>query len=144
MLRMLTTIVLAASFVAHGLLGCCWHHAHDRCATSVADQPSVSHCKHRHARYPNDVRDVKSQSDGQSAPAHEPTGCNEGRCDFVLVQQDECVDIGLAQLIHPNGVAHSNELVDVSVTPFLLGFSISASNARASSPHCALCQVWLI
>lgn len=51
MFRRLMTLVTAATFVAHGLWGCCWHHArncpgHDE-APSSTSQPSPC-CKHHH------------------------------------------------------------------------------------------------
>lgn len=142
MFRILTTVALVTSFVAHGLFGCCWHHAHEISETVSTDQSTSSPCKHRHARCHYGTRNVESSQGSKSSPVHEPTGCSEGRCDLVLVQHEDSSDIGPPQWVAFLRVVQSNESVDLLSAPLLL--DVGGTKARASLPHCALCQVWVI
>lgn len=55
MLHAVTTILTAATTLAHALLGCCWHHGHARDAAHVEDVAAVATCCGCGKHSPQDV-----------------------------------------------------------------------------------------
>jgi hypothetical protein len=84
MFRQLMTLLTAATFVAHGLWGCCWHHAracaHRESAHSVPTSPAAGCCKHCGRA---------AETGGRQAPA---TPCKlqcRGACFYVAPQKGQ-------------------------------------------------------
>lgn len=150
MFQSLVKLFTAASFVAHALLGCCWHHSHthalsaEPAATARSGCHGHGHCHHKS----HSGRNLVSEAGKQGNDSHSPhdSGCHEERCVFIRTLDT------------------SNSATDVaaSLMPFaVLALSLdsqflSLTDARAllerecggppifSAPFCALNQVWLI
>lgn len=83
MQKVLVTIASIA-LATHAVLGCCWHHAHFQTsgqfwigAERVIVHGDQSHCGCHGHQAPHD-------DDHHSGTPH---GCQEGKCDFVRVEQ---------------------------------------------------------
>lgn len=98
-MRASISLMTAAAFLLHMVLGCCIHHAHAAgdtpCRGECSKSPTHSHAEHDHA----------SQSPHEDAPWEAPRPgerCNEAKCVFVAT----------AKSLLP-------ELVDAAVFPAL-------------------------
>jgi len=143
MFRRLITIVLATSFAAHGLFGCCWHHDHSH---SSAGDRSVAHVSegrdgHGHTHHRTGGTPVE-QHDADDDCEHPESGTCEGRCLFAPTQGNVKTT--------PDAMLFSVFFVVITNEP-VASFDVEASGWRGcddvawtSVPHCALSQVWLI
>ncbi len=91
MIHGIFTHLTAVTVLAHALLGCCWHHAHDGecCATEPSDSaeatplPPMCACGlHRVAAAENETRpgDLGGDDTPQPIPAQP---CSHGRCTYL-------------------------------------------------------------
>jgi hypothetical protein len=90
MFQTLTTCLTLAAFVAHGLLGCCWHHEHCTAAIDSSAAPAMeSHpvhacCGHHGARdQENSPADVPHDGRHSDSDSPCPSECDEGHCVFA-------------------------------------------------------------
>lgn len=73
------TFLTVATFVAHGLFGCCWHHGHADAEIAVATEAHSGH-----GDSPSHDGLDSDECDHDDGPCHhEPSGCSKGRCVFV-------------------------------------------------------------
>jgi hypothetical protein len=79
---MRTALILttAATFLAHALLGCCWHHVHSAPAQTVFAQ-AASCCRHECAC--SSEMATADECGGEEAPPTAPSTCEEPGCVFV-------------------------------------------------------------
>jgi hypothetical protein len=78
---MRTALILttAATFLAHALLGCCWHHVHAPSATGSAQASSC--CRHECACSSDTA--IADEAGREEAPPTAPSTCDEPGCVFV-------------------------------------------------------------
>lgn len=147
MFRFVLTILTAATFVAHGLFGCCWHHGHTHVVSRI-DGAQHRHCheqtQHGHSHHgladesPEHARDGIHDSD---APLDQ--ACDKGQCVFARTQDgpqlssDVLIACGVA-IVAVTGEAPSMPTAESSA------LVAQNHNASLSAPCCALSQVWLI
>jgi len=148
MFRSILTMLTAATFVAHGLFGCCWHHGHAHTVNRV-ESVNLGHC-HGHAHHGHACEELAGEIDehGQNGnhDSHLPAEreCEGDHCVFARTQDGP-------QLSGDFLMACAASLVE-AITDECLPLPAAESSAIAaqsrclslSAPVCALSQLWLI
>lgn len=91
MFRAITILLTAATFVAHGLLGCCWHHEHSHAVSGVvekAESKSTEKHSHHHGHCGHESSNTEA---GEQCPNDDDCDgqhgkCSEGRCVLAFTQ----------------------------------------------------------
>lgn len=94
MFQTLIIFLTATSFVAHGLLGCCWHHAHSdmgHSGASACTESSHGHSEPHSACHERNVPVDAIDHDGDQhqcpgTPHHQE--CHEAHCVFTRTQDN--------------------------------------------------------
>jgi hypothetical protein len=146
MFQTILTILTAATFVAHGLFGCCWHHGHAPAVSGHAKQSTAchGHGHHRHAHHGSERQIAESHHGANyDSPSPQPDLCDEADCVFARTQDGPSLS---GDLLAASAVSFSAVLPGDRPLTAAAGFSAFAADspAASSAPHCALCQVWLI
>lgn len=84
-MKPLAAAALAASVLAHALLGCCWHHAH-----SATSQAVAAACDH------HICVDQDADHGTPAVPGH--PDCEEDACVFVQTKTCQSLDLDLDSL----------------------------------------------
>jgi hypothetical protein len=148
MFHTLMTLLTAATFVAHGLLGCCWHHAHSHVVDgepgSVSEVVCVGHHDHcAHSDHAVPAADSEVPQDTDHCPPPSPR-CEESDCIVlgVLVSSTSGVGTPLSFFAVP--------LLGLPFVPVPLpnlgrqGLRTGSGSPPSQAPLHALSQVWLI
>jgi hypothetical protein len=148
MFQSLVKLLTVTAFVAHGLLGCCWHHAHVHVASAEAPKLERGHCQgHDHRVALEAIGERTTATDDHerrdSGSPHD-SPCDEGDCVFVRIQDGvRCVTDATpalmpclvpASLVNVKGQADSDSQ----------GTTALRETPLRSAPPRALWQVWLI
>lgn len=134
MFRFLVIVLTATTFVAHGLLGCCWHHLHAACASQSEaghhDGVAEGHESHQHESLPGE-------------DSHRHQNCDEADCIFVCAPQKGPVNCSLLALIDalPAFLAPASPAV---VFESIVGSITGGELCADAAPRHARCSVWLI
>lgn len=147
MFQTLIKLLTVTTFVAHGLLGCCWHHTHSHVvgAERAVAEPAVTergdcHGHHCASERATDTDDHGSRNSG--AP-HDP-GCDEEQCVFVRTQDTvkSAMDVPLALVPFLMAAVFSDVQGLAESDSQRFGTFLDAP--PPSAPLHALHQVWLI
>lgn len=141
MCQSLMTFLTAATFVAHGLFGCCWHHGH--ALPVIAAATHEAHSGHdESASHDSSDADECEHPDGPCH--HEPSGCSESRCVFVRNHDStgQSAPLIVAWLPPASGVDQVVAAVLVAQGDAL--WSRRIEPRISSAPLYARLQVWLI
>lgn len=145
-------VVLLLQMLAHGIFGCCWHHAHATEGVTcrhevIANEKHDVHACNHHAHQNHDVlpviSDELSESSDPQPDRSEP--CDEVRCLFVNAESTQFFSLQLLSLC---GKCSSSDLFAAVRSPCV---SIAGGPRQGrygrlltSARRCALLQAWLI
>lgn len=148
MFQTLTKLLMATTFVAHGLLGCCWHHTHSHVVSAEQAVVESGGCHgHRHHHGHRSASEQAANSDDHgnrnSDAPHDP-GCDEEHCVFIRTQDTvkSAMDVPLALV--PFLVAAVFSDVQGLAELDSQGFGALREAPPPSAPLHARHQVWLI
>ena len=84
-MRIALILTTAATFLAHALLGCCWHHVH--AAPAETASPQAANCCRHECACSSDIT-IADDGDledgaGDETPPTAPAPCDEPGCVFV-------------------------------------------------------------
>jgi hypothetical protein len=143
--------VVILQMLAHGILGCCWHHAHAfehlNCshltvaAVEVAAQAFPKHtCCHGHAP----VEAAEETKSAPEMPSDVPEPCSETRCSFVKALSADSTENMLKTMVS-QAIEFSPFVQFVCDEPVSLRRDLPVV-LRSHSPveRCSLFQAWLI
>jgi hypothetical protein len=148
MFQTLAKLLMATTFVAHGLLGCCWHHRHWHVVSAeqaVVESDGCDGHRHDHAHRSAGEQATSSGDHGNRNPdaPHDP-GCDEEHCVFVRTQDTvkSAMDVPLALVPFLVGAVFTDAqgVVESGST----GFGAFREVPPPSAPLHALRRVWLI
>lgn len=149
MFQTLIKLLTATTFVAHGLLGCCWHHAHPHAVSleqEVVESGADCHGhQHQHVHHTVSERspDVAGQPNGSSEVPDE-SECDEVHCVFIRTQETVNSAWDLPPALVPflmNALFFDIQGLAESSSQRFAAFSEASLPA---APLLALHQVWLI
>ncbi len=84
MIRTVVGTITIVSMLAHALLGCCWHHDHDRASGSGGEHDERALADHDHdAHHDGKSSDERAAGHGHDSPEpcdHEHSGCCDEKC----------------------------------------------------------------
>lgn len=147
MYQISTTLLTAATMLAHGLFGCCWHHEH----SSVAVHQGGGHVAAEHAGHFQAVAHQHEHAKcghkaatGETPEAPCPHVCDGERCVFVRSSDSGAFDAGVASASAAYDGAPST--FDANAAPHrgsLPQFALHQPSSPAAPLHARL-HVWLI
>lgn len=148
MFQTLIKLLTATTFVAHGLLGCCWHHTHSHvigAERTVAERGGCHGHGHRHAHHCASERatDTDDHGNRNSDAPHDPV-CNEEHCVFARTQDSVKSTADIPPALVPFLLADFPLAGSVLVVSDSQGFAALRETLPLPAPLHALRQVWLI
>jgi hypothetical protein len=143
-MRVVLIVTTAATFLAHALVGCCWHHAHGAAGDWSGPRPrgiesATAECSHQGCGHAHPVPAGDASHDHHApAPCRAPHDCDEPWCLFVTTVKAPSIDAPTASWLAALG-DFVPPLHAATVVPFDDQAPVGRFGADSLRGHLALC-----